>query len=64
MYKHILENAGDLSSMALVPLVLFFLIFSAALITVFMKNSRDLERMSHLPLEDAFKEPLENDIKS
>jgi hypothetical protein len=64
MYKHILENAGDISSMALIPLVLFFLVFAGALIMVFMKNTRDLERMSRLPFEDSLREQLENEIKS
>jgi hypothetical protein len=64
MYKHILENAGDISSMALIPLLLFFLVFAGALILAMVRSTKDMERMSRLPFEDALSEHIENEIKS
>lgn len=64
MYKHILENAGDISTMALIPLILFFLVFMGSLIMAFVRNTHDMERMSRLPFEDALSERIDNEIKS
>ncbi len=51
MFKYILENAGDIQWLALVPLVLFFLVFVGAMITTMLKNKSYIERMSNLPFE-------------
>lgn len=52
MFKYILQNAGDIQWLALVPLVLFFLVFMGAMIRVMLKNKSHIERMSQLPFED------------
>jgi hypothetical protein len=63
MYKHILERAGDISGMALIPLVLFFLVFTGSLILAMLKNTRDMDRLSRLPFEDTSDENKEIDLK-
>ncbi len=52
MAKYILENAGDIQWLALMPLVLFFLVFVGALIMTMLKNKTYIDRMSHLPFEE------------
>ena len=52
MYKHILENAGNINWMALFALITFFAVFIIGVVTVFGKNKSYIEKMSNLPLED------------
>ena len=52
MYKHILENAGNINWMALFALITFFTIFIIGIVTVFGKNKAYIDKMSHLPLDD------------
>ncbi len=59
MYKYILENAGDVSTMALIPLVLFFMLFVGATAWALISNKSYIERMSNLPLEDSLSENAE-----
>lgn len=56
MYKYILENAGDISNMALVPLVLFFIVFAGSLVYALVMNTKEIEKLSHLPFEDTLSE--------
>ena len=63
MYKYILENAGDISGMALIPLVLFFVVFTGSLILAILKNTKEMDKLSRLPFEDSLSESIENDIK-
>jgi len=56
MYKYILENAGDLSVMALIPLVLFFAIFIGVAVWTIRRSGGYIERMSQLPFEDSLSE--------
>ena len=64
MYKYILENEGDISYMALIPLIVFFLVFTGSLILAMIKNTKDMDRLSQLPFEDSLNEVIENDVKS
>lgn len=52
MYKYILESAGDIDWMAIGPLLLFFVFFTAVVILTMMKNKKFVEKMGNLPLED------------
>ena len=52
MYKYILETAGDLSLLALVPLVIFFVVFVGAMLMTVFSNKKHIEHMAHLPFED------------
>jgi hypothetical protein len=63
MYKHILERAGDISGMALIPLVIFFLVFTGSLILAMLRNTRDMDQLSRLPFDDASPESNEIDFK-
>ena len=53
MYKYILEGEGDISLLALIPLVLFVLVFLIALIRTMIKNTSYIDRMANLPLDDS-----------
>ena len=59
MFKYILENAGDMSTMALIPLVLFFMLFVGVSALAMIKNKSYIERMSNLPFEDSLSENAE-----
>ena len=49
MYKYILQNEGDISGMALVPLVLFFMVFVGAMVWTMVRNRQHIEHMANLP---------------
>jgi cbb3-type cytochrome oxidase subunit 3 len=55
MFKHILENAGNINWMALFALVTFFTLFIIGIVTVFGKDKAFIEKMSNLPLDDEIK---------
>ena len=61
MYKYILENAGDLSLLALIPLVLFTVVFVGAMIRTMTRNKGHIEHMAHLPLDDSNPELIETE---
>ena len=50
MYKYILEAAGNINWMALFALVTFFFVFSMSVYLAFVKDKRELTRISELPL--------------
>ena len=53
MYKYILEGAGDISLLALIPLALFVIVFVAALVRTMIRNNNYIDRMANLPLDDS-----------
>jgi len=59
MFKYILETSGDLSTMALIPLVLFFILFVAISAMALIKNKKYIDYMSNLPFEDSHSENAE-----
>lgn len=59
MYKYILETAGDFNLLALIPLVLFFLVFVGVMIMTMIRNKSYIEHMSNLPFEDPISEHAE-----
>lgn len=59
MYKYILQNSGDISGMALIPLVLFFVIFVGVMVWTMVRNGSYIEHMSNLPFEDSLSEKPE-----
>ena len=61
MYKYILENAGDISLMALVPMILFFVIFLGTMVRAMTKNRSYIDRMANLPLDDSKSELAETE---
>jgi len=50
MYKYILESAGNINWMALFALLTFFIVFSMSIYLAFIKSSKELEEVAHLPL--------------
>ncbi len=53
MYKHILKNQDGIQTLASVPLVLFFAVFTLAIVFYFIvKNKKHIQHMANLPLED------------
>jgi hypothetical protein len=53
MYKHIIEQAGNINWMAVFALVTFCFIFGMSLILVFKQNKQFTDHMANLPLEDS-----------
>jgi hypothetical protein len=52
MYKYILESAGDIDWLALIPLVIFFVFFTMTIIRVVMTKKSYIEKMEQLPFEE------------
>ena len=53
MYKQILQQISEeIDWMALVPLLLFFIVFAVVLIAVFAERQGHMDYMSNLPLEE------------
>ena len=52
MAKYILDTVGDLNWMAIVPLVIFMVVFIYATVRVLTQNKSHIEKMSKLPLEE------------
>ena len=52
MFKHILEDAGNIEWMALVPLVLFVVIFSIIIWRTMTDKKEFIDRMANLPFQD------------
>ncbi|MEL6866021.1 MAG: hypothetical protein AAFP19_16460 [Bacteroidota bacterium] len=51
MYKYIIAQAGDVDWMALGPLLLFFIFFTAITIMALSKKKEYVDKMSSLPLD-------------
>ncbi|MDX1477923.1 MAG: hypothetical protein R3301_09475 [Saprospiraceae bacterium] len=61
MYKYILENAGNIQVLALIPLVIFFMVFVGAMIMTMVRNRSYIERMAHLPFDES--DPDKNETR-
>ncbi|MBK7342323.1 MAG: hypothetical protein IPJ06_03905 [Saprospiraceae bacterium] len=60
MYKQILKQINnEIDWMALVPLLLFFVVFAIVLVAVFAERKVHMDYMAQLPLQDdiSLKEP-------
>ena len=53
MYKYILQGAGDFNWMALFALITFVAIFLISIFVVFGRSKAYIDKMSHLPLDEA-----------
>lgn len=51
MYKYILESAGQINWMAIMPLIIFFSFFTVTLVITMRKNKAFIDKMKHLPFE-------------
>jgi len=52
MYKYILESAGDINWMAVFSLATFMFVFISSVILIMRKNSKHIQHMAELPLQD------------
>lgn len=52
MYKYILESTGNINWLALFALITFFTVFFIGAYLALKKDTRLLDHMSALPLED------------
>jgi hypothetical protein len=62
MYKYILERAGDLDWMAIVPLLIFTTIFAIVIIRAITAKKDFINRMATLPLDENDSLKNENDL--
>ena len=53
MYKYILESAGDIDWMAIVPLLLFFIFFIGVSYMAITSKKSFINKMENLPFEDS-----------
>ena len=51
MYKYILETAGQIDWMAIMPLLIFFSFFMITLIITMRKKKSFIDKMKYLPFE-------------
>ena len=52
MFKYILERAGDIEWMAIVPLVLFVVFFVVIVWRALSQKKEFVDRMANMPLQD------------
>ena len=52
MFKYILERAGDIEWMAIVPLVLFVVYFVVIVWRALSQKKEFVDRMANMPLQD------------
>jgi len=52
MIKNVLQEVGGLGAYALISLLLFFTVFTGALVFTFMQRASLCRKMESLPLED------------
>lgn len=55
MYKYLLESAGDINWMALLPLIIFVVFFTVILIVTILRSKSHMRHMAELPLQDDVK---------
>ena len=58
MIKNVLQEIGGLGIYALISLLLFFIVFTGALIWTFMQRAALCRRMESLPLEEDSRKDL------
>jgi len=52
MFKHILENAGNINWMAIFALLTFFSLFVISAVVIVTKRQNWIDKMANLPLEE------------
>ena len=58
MYKYILERAGDIDWMAILPLLIFTIFFAIITIRALTHKKEFIHRMASLPLDE--NQPFDN----
>lgn len=62
MYKYIIERAGDIDWMAIVPLLIFTTIFVIISIRAVTAKTDFIDKMANLPLDENDSLKNENDL--
>ena len=62
MYKYILERAGDIDWMAIVPLLIFTTVFAIVSIRAITAKKDFINKMANLPLDENDSLKNENDL--
>ena len=52
MYKYILEQAGDINLLAIVPLIIFVVFFVGVSLRAIYHDKKFVHRMAQMPLDD------------
>lgn len=52
MYKYIIKTMGNVDWMAVVPMLLFFMVFVGTALVWWRKEQKEVSKMANLPLED------------
>jgi len=52
MYKYILDSAKEIDWMAIIPLLIFFIFFTATIIVTMRKEKQYISHMERLPLDN------------
>lgn len=52
MYKYLLESAGDLDWMALLPLLIFVVFFSLVVVVTMLRDKNHIKQMAEMPITD------------
>jgi hypothetical protein len=55
MYKHIIKSMENVDTMAVLPLVLFVVVFVGTAIQWLLKSKKVVDYMAQLPLDDGTK---------
>ena len=62
MYKYILERAGDIDWMAIVPLLIFTTVFAIVVIRAVTAKKGFIDKMANLPLDENDSLKTEKDL--
>lgn len=52
MYKYILEQAGDIDFLAIIPLIIFVVFFVGVSLRAIRHDKKFVEKMANMPLDD------------
>lgn len=52
MFKYIIERAGNIDWMAIIPMIIFVVIFTLVIIYAFFNKKTDFDSIAQIPLED------------
>lgn len=52
MFKYIIERAGNIDWMAIIPMIIFVVIFALVIIYAFFNKKTDFDSIAQIPLED------------
>jgi cbb3-type cytochrome oxidase subunit 3 len=57
MYKHLLESAGNINWMAVMPLLIFVVFFIGIVVFTVKRDKHFIQKMAEMPLKDDSENP-------